>query len=568
MSDLERRLATLEARVQMLERRLAPGPGPTGDAAVSAPEPASAVIPPAGETAHDDWYAPPLGTSARRRSERDRGALATQVLGWSGASALVLAAAYLVRLALDAGWLTPPRQVGAAALGGLVLVAVGLGLRRHAPRYASLLPAAGVVVLFLAVYGAHLHYALIGPALATGATVAICLLALVLGRVFANDVYVLFAVLGAYATPFLSPALRADLLDLVLYYSAWSVLFCTCSLWLGGRRAYLIAMYLAVVGFDLVWRDGGGEDWVGAVVYQLVQFLLFTATAAGYSVRHASPMSREEAWSHLPALLFFYVVVWTTLDAHVAQWAPWFAFASVLVVVGAYFLVRDRIPGGDHAGAMVVSAYATLVVVHAGYAELVPDALQPWVALAALIGAGVWVGRGALERHAAWPVLAGVGLVAGASYLRLVADVDMGGVPAADALYVAHALVLYAAYALLGQRPEVVRARQTLIGAAHVAALVAVHRLVETDLLASVLWSVLAVATLVVALRTRDRILGQSAFPLFVAAGVKVLLLDLAGSAPLVRIACLAALGITLYLGGWLYQRVVLPPAPDPGRTT
>jgi uncharacterized membrane protein len=36
----------------------------------------------------------------------------------------------------------------------------------------------------------------------------------------------------------------------------------------------------------------------------------------------------------------------------------------------------------------------------------------------------------------------------------------------------------------------------------------------------------------------------------------KVLLFDLSDSTPLVRIASLAMLGVTLYVGGWMYKKV------------
>ena len=46
----------------------------------------------------------------------------TNLLGWAGAMALVLAATYLVKLGVDAGWLTPERRMVGAVLGGLVLI--------------------------------------------------------------------------------------------------------------------------------------------------------------------------------------------------------------------------------------------------------------------------------------------------------------------------------------------------------------------------------------------------------------------------------------------------------------
>jgi hypothetical protein len=56
--------------------------------------------------------------------------------------------------------------------------------------------------------------------------------------------------------------------------------------------------------------------------------------------------------------------------------------------------------------------------------------------------------------------------------------------------------------------------------------------------------------------KNRDKRLSQSSLLIFAASAAKVLLYDLAGASPLVRIACLLVLGATCYIGGWLYRRV------------
>jgi uncharacterized membrane protein len=132
--------------------------------------------------------------------------------------------------------LTPERQVGLAALCGVGMICVGLVLRKANRTYASLLPAAGIVILFAAVFGAHLYYEFIAAPMATGCVAVICIVAMWLGRVFDNKLYVLFAVVGAYLTPFLLPVWHANLLDLLIYYSAWSLLFCGYAILLGGRQ--------------------------------------------------------------------------------------------------------------------------------------------------------------------------------------------------------------------------------------------------------------------------------------------------------------------------------------------
>jgi hypothetical protein len=88
---------------------------------------------------------------------QDHPALVTSILGWGGAVAFALAASYLIRLAIDTGWLTPVRQVAFAAIAGLVLIGTGFALRNFDRQYAGLLPAGGIAILFLSIYGGHLY---------------------------------------------------------------------------------------------------------------------------------------------------------------------------------------------------------------------------------------------------------------------------------------------------------------------------------------------------------------------------------------------------------------------------
>jgi uncharacterized membrane protein len=69
-------------------------------------------------------------------------------------------------------------------------------------------------------------------------------------------------------------------------------------------------------------------------------------------------------------------------------------------------------------------------------------------------------------------------------------------------------------------------------------------------------WALLAVVCLVLALKVRDKLLAQSSLFVFAVSGAKVLWYDLNHAVPLIRIACLIILGISFYLGGWLYRKV------------
>ena len=565
MAGIEQPLENLDMRVRRLEKIIEQQSGNAPQAAARTTAPSTtgaepgvrAAALPAGLRMAASASATASPGSERSATERNPVA-ATQILGWSGAAALVLAAVYFIRLAIDAGWLTPERQVAVAALCGVGLTWIGFALRNANRNYASLLPAAGIVILFLAVLGAHLYYGFIDAPLATGCVAAICVAAMWLGRVFNNSLYLLFAVIGAYLTPFLLPVWHANLFDLLIYYSAWSLLFCGYAIWLGGRPSYLLAMYLALIGFDLIWRVKAETQWMTAAIFQAVQFLIFASAAAMYSIRRNAPMSRDEAWSHAPGLLIFYAVEYFILDTFVPEWAPWIALASVAILVIVYLITRSILSAPSEAGGMLVSTYAALVLFHAVYIDLIPFKWAPWFALGmmAVLGARCVLG-GALHRTML-PFACVIGLMVAASFLQLIIGYKITDVPGATLLSLLFASLLYLGYALISDEDAIGWARAPLLYAAHVAAMLTVSRVVDASLLVSVFWGMIAIGSLLVALMRHDKILGQSSLLIFAISGMKVLLYDLAGSPAPVRIGTLVVLGISLYVGGWLYQKLTV----------
>ncbi len=559
MAGIEQHLADLDKRVRRLEQiveqqfgkaRVVPS-NSSAQPAAAAESVASAPAVPAGLRMAGFGSRPPAGSSGERSP-----VAVTQILGWSGAAALVLAAVYFIRLAIDAGWLTPERQVGVAALSGVGLIWIGFALRKANRRYASLLPAAGVVILFITVFGAHLYYEFIGAPLATGCVAAICIVTLWLGRVFDNNLHVLFAVIGAYLTPFLLPVWHANLIDLLIYYSAWSLLFCGYSIWLGGRQTYLLAMYLALIGFDLIWRAKAESQWMTTAIFQSIQFMTFVCAAAIYSIKRNAPITQDQAWAHAPGLLIFYAVEYFILGSHLPQWAPWIALASVAALILVYWIANSFLDSRSEAGGMLVATYAALVLFHAVYIDLIPFKWAPWFALGMLVALGVYGASGAAFRRNIIPFACVIGLMAVLSFLQLITGYEISNVPAATLLSLLFAAALYLGYAMISEDAPINWIRAPLLYAAHVAAMLTVSRIVDASLLVSIFWGMIAIGSVLLALVLRDKILGQSSLLIFAISGMKVLLYDLAGSPTPVRIGTLVVLGITLYIGGWLYQKL------------
>ncbi len=474
--------------------------------------------------------------------------MATNFLGWAGAVALVLAATYLIRLAIDTGWLTPTIQVGCAGLFGIALIGAGLAMRDGDRDYAGLLPGAGIVVLFLTIYGSHLYYHLIDARAAGLAVVVVCLASLWLGHLFESDLYALFAVIGSYSAPFLLAEFQGSFTDLAIYYSAWSVTFSVFSVYGGQRAIYLIALYAALIGFDVFARDGG-VAWGTVVSFQAVQFVIFGVAAMTFSIRHKSPMDANVAALHLPPLVLFYALQYYVLKAHVPAAAPWIAVASLvallLLIVMTRIISKRPSPGGE----FLAWAYATLVLFHAGYLESVPAQWAPWVA-AVVAPLVVWVSvRRPDSWSTMWPLWIAAGFVFVANLLHIIFT------PGPPVLGLVYALLLYAGYALTRQEERLDRAVKPLLYVGHLTAMVAALHLLRDHFLQSVAWGLLAIGCLGLSLAWRDRDLGQSSLFVFGATAAKVLLYDLSGAPPIARIIGLIVLGVTFYVGGMMYQR-------------
>jgi uncharacterized membrane protein len=486
---------------------------------------------------------------------RETDSLVTSALGWGGGVALVLAAAYFIRLGIDAGWLTPAVQVGSAAAFGSVLIGVGFALRDSARRYAGLLPAAGIAILYLSIYGAHLLYHLTGPQQAIVALIVVCVASLGLCVAFDSDLYALFAVAGSYSAPFLLKDASGAFAEIALYYSAWSLTFTIFAIARGRRLVYLLALYVALLSFDILARRHN-VDWRLLLEFQTVQFLIFGVGAVVASIRQREPMDEGVAMVHLPALLLFYALQYVLLKTHVPQLAPWIAVGSLVALLVLYFIVTTTLKRSSPGGQLLLGSYAALVLFHAGYLESVPSSAGPWVALAllalAFLSRGWWEAAGVGVR----PLMLAVGVTFVINFVRVVSGTHLEHVPGHQILGLLYAAMLYVGYVLTHREPRQERFSGPLLYVGHLTAMAAVLQLVSERILQSVAWGILALACMGWALARRERLVGQSSLLIFAATAVKVMLYDLEGAAPLPRIVSLIALGVTFYVGGLFYRNL------------
>lgn len=554
----EERMLKIEARLAAIERHLKLSATPV----TGTPETNAATRPEWGARAVAAPVSPPAHVKAlhaQLTSEPEATNHVTNFLGWAGATALVLASIYLVSLAIDAGWLTPVRQVLLAMLGGIACIGVGFALRNRDMHYASMLPGAGVVILFLSIYGAHNYYHLIATTYATSGIIIVCLLSLWLNRMFMSELYAMFAVLGSYTAPLFLGGTSYSMTDLIVYFACWSVVFSIFSIWVGKRGVYVLAMYLAFVIFDYKWRFSVPDAWVEALVFQTVHFLIFVAAASLFSVR-VRPMTQESSLAHIPALILFYSVQYHVLERHVPGLAPWVAIASAAVLLVSYFIVYRILQRELEGGRTLLSTYVALVLVHAGYIESVPAQWAPWVGLLVIPLVGLYAALRGDVNSPGMPVWFVAGLVFVANYLKLFVGASMTSsfsmTPGHDLLALCYAAELYLGYYFLRRTSGMKDVDKVVLYAGHVAIMAWAIQIFDSRFAVSLVWAILALGCLLLALKVRDKTLGQSSLLVFAASIFKVFLYDIAMVSQLMRIASLLVLGASLYLGGWLYKKV------------
>jgi uncharacterized membrane protein len=166
---LEQRVATLEALVRRLaaDASIAPRPPEIDPARITIPAASSRRAPgraPRKSLLTEEWIG-------------QRGLLAV------GVTALILAAAYLLRLSFERGWVSPLARCVMGMAGGVAVAVIGARLHARFRQYGAALIGCGAAIVYLSVWAASNRYALVAPWPALGGLVAVSLaLALVAAR--------------------------------------------------------------------------------------------------------------------------------------------------------------------------------------------------------------------------------------------------------------------------------------------------------------------------------------------------------------------------------------------------
>lgn len=494
--------------------------------------------------------------------------MAGNVLGVVAVVCFVLAASFLIKLAVDSGWLTPARQLGLAALLGAALISVGLGSSRREGEYAGLLPAAGITILYLAAYGGNLYYGLYGSWTAALAASAVSALALFLFKEFRSEIILGVAVIGTYTCPLLLPVLKGASLDSMVFFAVWDAAFVLWAAWTRNRPLALIACYLAIgvfaVSSPTVNWNAPQPDLAKAAFFQFIQFALFLGGIGYSSVRNRQVLTVREAWAFFPVLLFFYATEYSLITRLSSLWAPWAALSFAASVYGVYLVAGEKLSQDTLESAPVVNAFVAIVLLHAFYLELLPDRFGPWLAVL-LLAAAPFLRRSVGGGGALWPFAVAAVAVIGMNYLDIFFSVGSRGAMETSILNLSFSgLMIFCGLTFhpVGERGSGQDLWFCALLAAAAQALMGLQRLVHLAELGgyerffvTILWAIFAIGLLVLAESRRDQMMAKSAVVVLGVVAGKGLLFDVSANQPVIRIFCLLALGSALYLGGLILGR-------------
>lgn len=541
---LEDRLTSIETRLSKIESRFG----------------TSTEAPPAKKESNP-WIHDSSPRSPRQESASLNLPEATQG-NWLGIIAVicfVLAAGFIIKLSIDSGWLTPIRQIGLASLLGMSLVGAGFALMQSDREYASFLPSAGVIVLYLTAFAAHRLYSLISFEMAIGMTGFVSGLCIWLYTEIRHDVYPITASIGAYVAPAVL-GFNAYAEFSLYYFLICTVAFATISIWVRSRTLTVISAYLALAVTSWIGLGLHKDIFIAGML--ALHFVVFSTGTYLHTRQTNVPLSETESWSLFPVLLIFYAMEYYLINRIYPGLAPWASLGFAGVLIGLYVSAKKYFPDGLSSQSLIL-AFASIVCFHSVYLELLPDTLRPWLFVAIMLGVAFFPfklaeGKIKLGSPVYVPMLALLAVLA-IEYLTMLSHLLKED---NSSWLVVSFAALASIWLVLVRGADSLVKRNTyghmLLGTAHLLAILGLYRLTNDvgSLAVSASWLFYAVGVIVFAFTRKDEDMAKSALFVLGFAAAKALLYDAASAPTAVRIFCLLLTGAVLYGCGFFMRQI------------
>jgi len=319
---------------------------------------------------------------------------------WIGGLALVVGGIFLVRLSIEAGWLTPAIRTALAALFAIALLVGSEAARRipatsDDPRIAQVLAGAGIASAYATLYLAAELYHLIGPATGFAIMLAVTALGLFLALRHGPPTAVM-ALVGGFAAPLVAGYDAAGIGALLVYLGLFVAALLSLAIVRGWAWLALSALVAAFgwAGLLIALVPPAGMGGIGA-------FLIALAIGGSLTAPNAAPARPWLRAAPLLVALVQMLALAPMLDFSVLAWS----FYLTLSAAALFLAWRDAtlLP------AAIGAALLVTLLVALGLAQ--GDNATPLALPVALLLFGA--GGGAASRRApGWAVVALAGTAA------------------------------------------------------------------------------------------------------------------------------------------------------------
>jgi uncharacterized membrane protein len=349
LEDLKRRVAELTQRVYRLEQA-------SGTVTAAAPPPQPAITKPAPPPALPKVTPPaevkiPLTGSQRATAafaDADLEAkIGSQWLNRIGVFALLIGAAYFLKLAFDNGWIGPSGRVAIGLIAGITLVFFANRVHAKGMRYfAYSLAAVGIGVMYLSLWAAFQLYHLIPGGVAFLAMIVVTASAATLALRLDAQILAVVALAGGFATPvLLSTGVNrpVELFTYLFVLNVAAVVLVAIKPW----RRLLAGCFWATWVYYFGWHSTFFtlDQTTIAVFYSAAFFLLF-ATLPIVRKLHALN-GRDIGWgsskTFVSVALFnpvvFFVALFATFESQTGYRNT---LAIAAVALGAFYIAVAR----------------------------------------------------------------------------------------------------------------------------------------------------------------------------------------------------------------------------------
>lgn len=551
--EFENKINALELRLARVEGALLKAAPHGAEPLPEAPAPA---VPPAAPVPP-----PPPSLQTLLRTKPAAGAVQRERSGnWLGVVAgicFVFAAAFIIKLSIDSGWLTPERQIGLAVLLGIGLIAAGFALMEADREYASLLPGAGIIVLYITVFAAHRLYSIISFENAISLVSLVSAACIWLYTRIREDWYPVTAAVGSYCAPVVL-SLGTSSAFTIYYFLLCSTAFAVISIWVKSRTLTLVSAYLAIMMTALTGLYLKQDGLIAGML--ALNFVVFASGTYLYTRQTMKPLTESESASFLPLLLFFYAMEYYFIDRLQPGLAPWLSLGFAAVLLGLYQSAKKWFPEANIGSQSMVYAFVSVVCFHSFYLELLPADARPWLFVAIALGiafSSVKLGGSEKAGPLRIPALAVLAVML-LEYIGMVSHLLSGSELPWLAVSLASLAALWAVIYARGEEFAGTNGHGPLLGAAHLLAVSGLYRLTtDTGSLAvSASWLLYAVSVIAFAFGRKDEVMAKSAMLVLGFAAGKALLYDAASAPTTVRILCLLLTGAALYGSGFLIRKI------------